>query len=127
MATNRVYPTDLLPEEEAAGFKLVEIENPEAHYHGKPKKVWAIVFQVDRSYRVVKTANPSARGYFYNLEMFSVFLQMQNQPPEWHPVKFDGNGAPPALVTEVVAAWIAANPNKHWLLRVPEEENAVVE
>jgi hypothetical protein len=120
MATNRVYPTDLSPEEAMAGFRLVEIENPEGRYQGKPKKVWAVVFQVEPSYRLVKTLNPFR--HYYNLQMFGVFHLSQQLTPEWHPIEFDGNNAAPGLAARAAAGWIAANPNKHYLVRVPEEE-----
>lgn len=63
MASQDFLPTDVTPQEQAAGFSLQTIDNP-FHAAGQPLKVRAVICTLSPSRRIVKLILPGDRiGY----------------------------------------------------------------
>jgi hypothetical protein len=115
MAAQDLFPTDITPAEETAGFRLTDFPSPDARYFGYPKTVRAVVYRIDASYCLVKQSPQT--GIKYNLYLYGVFHQTPNVEPAWTPITFDHNESDPNVLVERVAQWIKHNPNPHYLVR----------
>ena len=126
MPSRPIYPTEITPEEEVAGFRRMEIEHPHLKY-GVEDRVRAVAYPFRKCYRLLKRWHPSILGrHYFSLEVFGVFSMTPNARPEWQPIVPPGhanlyeNGADPNLVVEALGRWIDEGGNKHYLPRNPE-------
>jgi len=86
LITDPLFPSDLTPEEEVAGFKKVEILAPHAYQGDGHKTIMAVVYSCGPSHRVIKKRNLEGRRT-YKLEQFGVFAGSPDyEEPDWLPV-----------------------------------------
>jgi hypothetical protein len=130
MAPSTIYPVEITPEEEVLGFRLTDIEHPEARY-GNTDRVPAVVYPFRKSYRLLKRWHPfNPNRHYYNLEVFGVFHLMPTRKPEWFPIKPPGhpnhylNGGEATLIVEALPRWIDQGNGKEYLPRDPEAKNS---
>lgn len=84
--TNPYYPVDITPVEQSAGFSLMEIANPEAHYAFSLPTIQAVVCEIDVSNRVVKMKSPRGDiSYVHQRKGYRAIDSAQSDP-RWSPV-----------------------------------------
>jgi hypothetical protein len=95
-----LYPTEVTKEDRAAGFKLIEMDDP-GPYHGEPPKLKVVVCQVGPFDRVIKMFGERGKPS-YLVQRFGVSGGQRNEPrakPEWKPTQW-GSSKPHLAVEE---------------------------
>jgi len=84
-----LFPSDLAPEEEVAGFKITEIFAPHSYQPDGLKTIKAVVYEAGQSHRVIKMRGPDGKTV-YKLQQFGVFEGSPDwEEPDWLPVGTD--------------------------------------
>src|SRR4051794_30776382 len=97
LISDPLFPSDLTPEEEVAGFRVTEILAPHAYQGDGLMTIKAVVYKAGQSHRVVKMRDPDGIT-LYKLQQFGVFEGSPEwEEPDWLPVgtyvDFDPNKA----------------------------------
>ncbi len=80
------YSTDLSEDEAKLGFKLVETANPRGEFAFEPKKVLAVVFDIDVSDRIIKMNNPITGKPTYHVQRFGTWGGEPMGKASWKPL-----------------------------------------
>ncbi|NLX98533.1 MAG: hypothetical protein GXY83_20430 [Rhodopirellula sp.] len=81
------YSDPLTPEEERLGFRLREIVNPNTRFADHPKKVQAVVYDINTHDRIIKLKNRNTKTSTYHFQRFGVFDQSQScEDAAWLPL-----------------------------------------
>jgi hypothetical protein len=112
-----LFPTDITPKEQEAGFALMAIANQLPGHDGE--KILAVVYQVDKSHRLVKTNILGAIDY--NLQFYCATHNMPPHiEPSWKPLDFFFSRHDPITAVRAVTQWLMDNPPpKLYELRIP--------
>jgi hypothetical protein len=117
---SRLFPTDLTDDEEAAGFQIEDIANPEGSSN-RPLKIKAVVCLLAPSYRLVKNRLSVRDRHHYTLELFCIFKRTPDALPEWTPVDEMSYDDDPHRVVEVATSWMQANKTPWYEAKIPPE------
>ena len=97
-----MYPNDITAQELEAGFKQKEIRNPDSHFAGQPKTIIAVIYQHNRSYRIIKIFNPN-NEIEYKLQKYG---QLPDSPeymePDWSLVGMLTDSDPEVAIANVL-------------------------
>jgi hypothetical protein len=85
MTDHDLFPSDITPEEIAAGFSVQEIDNPSGHYAFSPPTIQAVVFPLEPSDRIVKMWNPVHNHVEYKRQRYGTWAWDKTGQPEWLP------------------------------------------
>ncbi len=87
MSDWKSYSDQLTPEEEQLGFRLREIVDPNNRYTRQPKKVQAVVYDLNSHDRILRVRNPNTQTSAYHFQRFGVFDQGQSdENAAWLPL-----------------------------------------
>lgn len=67
------YSDQLTPEEQQLGFRLREIIDPNGRYARQPKKVQAVVYEINSHDRIIKVKNRNTKTLTYHFQRFGTF------------------------------------------------------
>ena len=120
MPDEKLFQTDITPEEYEAGFRLMHIANPQPSSN-RPKSIEAVVYPVGDSHRLVKLC---INGVIeYNLQLFcAVRFLPPHIEPDWKPLDYFFSRHDSMTATKAVRQWIMENPPpQQWETRIPAE------
>jgi hypothetical protein len=79
------FPSEITAAEIKAGFKVMEVPNPDAHFAGQPKTMHSVIYPLGQSHRVIKFRWPDGRVW-YKLQTFGRYkFGPQNRELQWLP------------------------------------------
>jgi hypothetical protein len=85
LISDPLFPSDLTPAEEVAGFKVTEILAPHAYQGDGLKTIKAVVYEAGQSHRLIKMRVPDGVT-IYKLQQFGVFEGSPEwEEPDWLP------------------------------------------
>ena len=73
MSDWKSYSDQLTPEEERLGFRLRDIVDPKSRYARHPKKVQAVVYDLNAHDRILKVRNLNTKNSAYHFQRFGSF------------------------------------------------------
>jgi len=85
MSDHHFYCGEITEAEAAAGFKLMEVLNPEGHFYGNPPTVPAVVYEINESERIIKINSPLTNGTGYLRQIYGVYPGSMPGPEDWKP------------------------------------------
>jgi hypothetical protein len=130
MKTEPSFPTDLTPEERAAGFRLVETRLPLIDYDtfGAHSTTVVAVLPLAPSFRLIKMReaklHASDLGFGYQLQAFGVDappLLQYHGPPHWQTMW----NSLPCTIELAIQQFKSHNLDPHWKIETPPAERTV--